>query len=593
MTEHKPAMMNFMSAQAAALDGPRSLAHHRPGFEDGASPNRTNVALECGWGKLIMAHTFESAQSVADAVQAERPGARNIAMYVHDPHVILSHAPQHLFLDPSHTFRLALADFEPPAAPHGLRMRDIESLEDAEAINRIYHARQMVAADAGFLWTYRDSPNILYVVAEDAATGRIVGTVTGVDHVHAFGDPERGSSLWCLAVDPCATLPGIGQALVCHLAGRFRSRGRAFMDLSVMHDNAQAIALYEKLGFTRVPAFAIKRKNAINEPLFLGAAPEDDTLNIYARIIVDEARRRGIRVELLDPAAGYFRLTLGGRSITCRESLSQLTTAVAMSRCQDKRVTRRILERAGLRTPDQREADGSDGDLAFLRQHGAVVVKPANGEQGQGIAVDIRDADSLRDAIAHAHRYDSTVLIEEYCSGEDLRIVVIGYKVVAGALRKPPVITGDAQHSIRELIEKLSRRRAAATAGESKIPLDAETERCVRLAGRHMDDVLGEGEQLAVRKTANLHTGGTLHDVTHLLHPRLCSAAVEAAKALEIPVTGLDFLIAAPTQPDYVIVEANERPGLANHEPQPTAGRFLDFLFPFSRSPEVADAEHA
>ena len=29
-----------------------------------------------------------------------------------------------------------------------------------------------------------------------------------------------------------------------------------------------------------------------------------------------------------------------------------------------------------------------------------------------------------------------------------------------------------------------------------------------------------------------------------------------------------------------VIIEANERPGLANHEPQPTAERFIDLLFP-------------
>ena len=28
--------------------------------------------------------------------------------------------------------------------------------------------------------------------------------------------------------------------------------------------------------------------------------------------------------------------------------------------------------------------------------------------------------------------------------------------------------------------------------------------------------------------------------------------------------------------PDYVIIEANERPGLANHEPQPTVQRFVD-----------------
>ncbi|TJY59961.1 N-acetylglutaminylglutamine synthetase [Sinimarinibacterium sp. CAU 1509] len=578
-----------------AVIGPSSLAHHRPAFADEADqPNRQDVALECGWGKLILAHTYAQPEDVAREVQGERAGARNIAIYVRDPHVILAQAPQQLFLDPSHTFRLALQSFAmPDDVAVAYRIRRLNSMEDAEAINRIYLARQMVPADPGFLWTHRDSPNITYLVAEDPFSGAILGTVTGVDHVHAFGDPEGGSSLWCLAVDPGATMPGIGQALVCHLAEHFRLRDRAFMDLSVMHDNEQAIALYEKLGFERVPVFSIKRKNAINERLFTSPAPDDAALNIYARIIVNAARRRGVDVEILDASAGYFRLTLGGRSVTCRESLSELTTAIAMSRCQDKRVTQRILSAAGLAVPEQREADGSDDDVAFLQQHGAVVVKPSDGEQGQGISVDLRDAGEMREAIERARQFDSTVLIERYCPGQDLRIVVIGYKVVAAALRKPPVVTGDGQHSIAELIAKLSRRRAAATGGESTIPMDAETERCVRLAGYAMDAVLDEGVELAVRKTANLHTGGTLHDVTHFLHPRLCAAAVDAAKALEIPVTGLDFLVRSPALSDYVIVEANERPGLANHEPQPTAERFLDFMFPFSITRETTYAQDA
>ena len=83
-----------------------------------------------------------------------------------------------------------------------------------------------------------------------------------------------------------------------------------------------------------------------------------------------------------------------------------------------------------------------------------------------------------------------------------------------------------------------------------------------------------------MRTTANLHTGGTLHDVTGKLHPTLRQAAVEAAAAIDIPVTGLDFIVPDPKGEDYVIIEANERPGLANHEPQPTAERFIDLLFP-------------
>ena len=69
-----------------------------------------------------------------------------------------------------------------------------------------------------------------------------------------------------------------------------------------------------------------------------------------------------------------------------------------------------------------------------------------------------------------------------------------------------------------------------------------------------MDDVLPEGEELTVRRTANLHTGGTIHDVTSELHPLLAEASVAASWALAIPVTGIDLLATAPDQPEYVII---------------------------------------
>ena len=175
------------------------------------------------------------------------------------------------------------------------------------------------------------------------------------------------------------------------------------------------------------------------------------------------------------------------------------------------------------------------------------------------------------------------MLLESYHPGQDLRIVVIGYQVVAAAIRHPASVVGDGVHCIGALIEAQSRRRQAATGGESRIPLDAETQRTLHDAGYDYSSVLPAGTRLAVRKTANLHTGGTLEDVTARLHPALAEAAVCAARALEIPVVGLDLLVPAADQPDYVLIEANERVGLANHEPQPTAERFIDLLFPLSR----------
>jgi D-alanine-D-alanine ligase-like ATP-grasp enzyme len=142
------------------------------------------------------------------------------------------------------------------------------------------------------------------------------------------------------------------------------------------------------------------------------------------------------------------------------------------------------------------------------------------------------------------------------------------------------VIRGTGTHTMKELIETYNRRRMAATGGESAIPMDEETRRCLADQGLDEDTVLPRDQEVTVRKTANLHTGGTIHDVTDQLNPELSEAAVAAARCLEIPVTGLDFIVPDVQGTEYVIIEANERPGLANHEPQPTAQRFIDLLFP-------------
>lgn len=548
-----------------------------------------DAVVDMGWGKLIFAHTFGDKRKVVNELCDEPRGRRNLALYLRDPHVVVSMAPHRVFLDPSHTYRLWLHHYQHGGAPpRSFRIRRVETRRDADEVNRIYAARQMVTCDADALLERNATLLHTDLIAESIEDGQVVGVVTGIDHVEAFNDPENGSSLWCLAVDPQCALPGVGQWLVRHLVEHYHARGRAFVDLSVMHDNDQAIGLYEKLGFQRVPVFCVKHKSPMNEPLFTTPAP-GDALNPYAELIIDEARRRGIDVEILDEEAAYFRLRFGGRSVVCRESLTELTTAVAMSRCDDKGVTRRVLQAAGLNVPAQRLADTpteatelSDLDAAFVDEHQRLVVKPLRGEQGAGITVDARGRDAVLRALHAARRHGDATLLEQFVEGEDLRVIVINFEVVAAAVRRPPMVTGTGKDTIAKLIERYSRRRAAATDGESHVPLDDQTVDCVKDAGYDLEDVLPAHEQLRVRKTANLHTGGTIHDVTDDLHPDLTHAAVAAARAINIPVVGLDLLVPDVAGPDYVIIEANERPGLANHEPQPTAQRFIDFLFPQS-----------
>jgi GNAT-family acetyltransferase (TIGR03103 family) len=543
---------------------------------------RPNALVDCGWGRILFAQTFEKVEQLVLEIRAENPEQRDIAMYVTDPHVLIASAPAELFLDPSHTFRLNFATYRTwDRRPSGFIVRRMVPDTDVDAVNRLYALHRMVPVRPQFFEEGGEARLLTYFVAEDEETGAVIGTVTGIDHSMAFEDPEKGSSLWALAVDPQTAHAGVGEALIRWLAEHYIARGAHSIDLSVLHDNAGAIALYQKLGFYRLPVFAVKRRNVINERLFVGHDPAKD-MNPYARIIINEARRRNIGVDVIDARGGLFQLSSGGRTVKCRESLSELTSAVALSICDDKAMTRRIVEAAGVMVPDEVEASDREAVQAMLERHGSLVVKPARGEQGRGVAVDLDTMESVDRAIAIAATHSAEVLVESFHKGDDLRLIVIGFKLVAAAIRRPAEVVGNGHDTVRQLIERQSRRRAAATGGESKIPLDVETERCVAKAGYAMDDVPAEGVSFPVRKAANLHTGGTIHDVTEQVHPSLVSAAVRVARAIGIPVVGVDFIVKHPAEPDYVFIEANERPGLANHEPQPTAQRFIDLLFPLS-----------
>jgi GNAT-family acetyltransferase (TIGR03103 family) len=547
---------------------------------------QTDVVLDLGWGRLIYGQTFPDLGDIVDAFRAEESGERDICIYPRDPHVLVGLAPDELFIDPSYTYRLDLHRYRPRAELiRGVFVRTVTSQAEMEVINDIYAINGMVVGDADVMWRNHRTRAFTYLVAEDRRTGKIVGTVTGVDHRLAFGDPEGGTSLWCLAVHAQDAPPGTGEAVVRVLAERYVGRGRSYLDLSVMHDNTGAIQLYRKLGFTRVAAVCVKRKNPINTPLFAARPAGLEQLNPYARIIADEALRRGIRVEVTDPEFGELRLSVGGRTVLTLESLSEFTTAVALSRCDDKRVTRRIMERAGVRVARGVAVTEDDhaAATALMREVGEVVVKPARGEQGRGITVGVTDDAGLERAVAHALQFCPDVLVEELVAGDDLRVIVIDRQVVAAAVRRPAEVVGDGRNPVAELVRSTSRRRERATDGESRIPLDDTTAEVVAASGWAMDDVPPNGERIRVRRTANLHTGGTIEDVTDRLHPEIAAASVRAATELGIPVTGLDFLVPDVAGPDYVFIEANERPGLANHEPQPVAERFVDLLFPETR----------
>ena len=147
-----------------------------------------------------------------------------------------------------------------------LQIRDARPDElDATAEVMVAAYRQFVPADAppllqGYIDEIRDVRSRLaestLILAED--TGGIVGAVTyysdATKEPHAPW-PAGWANLRLLAVAPSARGKGIGRALTEECLRRARAAGRTAIGLHTTRMMEVARAMYERMGFVRIPEF--------------------------------------------------------------------------------------------------------------------------------------------------------------------------------------------------------------------------------------------------------------------------------------------------------------------------------------------------
>ena len=180
-----------------------------------SSAIKNDVWVDCGWGRLIFAHTYKDESKLIEDLLSESDGQRDIAMYVQDPHVVVSKSPHKLFLDPSYTYRLWFDRYTPSRhKASGFSIRLLNSEDDAEALQTLYMRHDMLTPTKSFVKESLSSRIVQHFIAFDNDTNAVIGGALGVDHKRAFDDLEHGSSLWTLATDPQAKHPGIGEAIV-------------------------------------------------------------------------------------------------------------------------------------------------------------------------------------------------------------------------------------------------------------------------------------------------------------------------------------------------------------------------------------------
>lgn len=258
------------------------------------------------------------------------------------------------------------------------------------------------------------------------------------------------------------------------------------------------------------------------------------------------------------------------------------TSVIGESIAQDKELTKYLLEAAAVPVPKGRPVKDADDAWAAACEIGEpVVVKPRDGNQGKGVAANIESRESVIAAYAAAREVSEAVMVEQYISGHDYRLLVIGGKLIAAARRDPPLVIGDGEHTIRGLVDAVNsdpRRSDGHATSLTKIRLDEIALAVLAKQGLNADSVPHKGTRVILRNNANLSTGGSATDVTDDVHRDLAARAVDAAKMVGLDLCGVDVVCESVLKPlehqSGGVIEVNAAPGLRMHlEPSFGKGR--------------------
>ena len=308
--------------------------------------------------------------------------------------------------------------------------------------------------------------------------------------------------------------------------------------------------------------------------------------------IVAEAKKRKLPVIRLD--ASTIQFGYGCKQKRIEATITGQTSALAVDIAGNKDWTKKLLTEANIPVPFGDVISSVENLKDVVDAVGfPVVIKPLDGNHGNGATINITDWQSAESAFFRAKKYSKQVIVEKYIVGNDFRVVVVNNKFVAAALRTPACVIGDGLRTVQQLIDEVNSDPARGTGHENMltyISVDDVTMDMLQKNQCSLNTVLPVGKQLFLKPTANISTGGTATDVTDEVHAANILLFERIARVIGLDVCGLDVMAPDLTSPirenGGAILEVNAAPGFRMHI-EPTHGQsrnvakpVIDMLFP-------------
>lgn len=288
-----------------------------------------------------------------------------------------------------------------------------------------------------------------------------------------------------------------------------------------------------------------------------------------SRILYDEAQKIGIKCTTFGDDEIIY-MEKNGKSWYVRGSRTSLQSSVGKTIADLKPLTKKILLYNKIPTAKGVVIHHVEEIQRLSELTFPLVAKPIDERHGKGVVMSITDKGMAEKVYKNQH---SDMLFEETLSGIEYRIICVNFKFIAAAFRKPAHVVGDGKHTISELIAEKNKhpwRGKGHINNLTLIECDEMLLVYIKKQGKDLQSIPKDGEEVLLRQTANLSTGGEAWDVSDQVCEENKRLFEKIATVCDLNTIGIDMMCTSISEPivnqkHAGVIEVNASAGLRMH----------------------------
>lgn len=296
--------------------------------------------------------------------------------------------------------------------------------------------------------------------------------------------------------------------------------------------------------------------------------------SISSIIITEEAEKLWLKVDIISKNKNTFIVKWKWKEILFKSTDFWWNSSLWHKITNDKELTYKILDKEGFPIAKSyyiaKEEIKNFQEWKISHLNFPLIIKPVDEWHGNWVMMNILSYEELYKKLSSSFDIYDNMIIQEEIQWDEIRVVVVKWKVILARNRVAASIIWDGISTIQSLIanenENNPYRWEWYTQPLAYIEIDRELLSFIEKQNISLNTIPLIGEKIQLRWNSNTWTWWTMIDVTDILSDEIKKTCIDAVKIFGLDICGIDILTKDLTTSldvsQWVILELNPTPGI-------------------------------